>query len=667
MSELTKQATLAAVAGWTLGASRTGRTEYTRLTGYNPIPARMVPSHPLDSWTAWLKHLAENRPPELLARTAQDHLRLTAEESAYGFLNIRKGFTSPFSGTHANPRPNGSEAVLRAAFWGLAFHGDPDKAARYAYYDASLDHAQEGVWVPVAIAAAAASARPDISLSDLVDAFIDALPAESRLPKALAELNNSTRSPEGPREFRRKALTLLGTPDQDDAAVSGAFVLLGLLNSKSDPGTGMLVTAGCGAASTHTTAATALLLTLLKGEIAPEWTSPLGKDYIASFTLRQLDPPSTLQSLADQIAPLTPDPLPGGRGFTEPQAPTSNPTNVEGEAPAEPPSTENETLDSPRQNIPVTTERQSCDDSLTAQDDPSISKSEEGHSPDKSPPRLSPQTRTLLTQDPLVTHLDAHGLQVGLRYVDSPLALPDFASRLQINLTSTSEDSQNHTLALRTPEGWDVATRLADAHIPAGETVSFAAVAQPPKAETIQDPRLFLSVDGVETILPLVQPQPWMVAGPFTNADGQGYEHPYRPETDLDLKEVMSGRSNMGVYWERHWFPGHIFDLEPYFKSGPGVVYLYAALTFPKSGNYTLFASVGSGLKLWIDGRRTLAYHDYHTPVPKPEPRYTAAFAAHAEVKVLVKVLRANDPVAPLTLVFFDEDGTLVEPVRHST
>ena len=400
MSELTKLAAQAAIAGWTLGSPRTGRTEFARLNGFDPIPVRMVSSHPLDAWIAWNRHLELKRLPQFLARTVDENLRLTTEESAYGYLNILQGFTSPLSGAHANPRPTASEAILRAAFWGLAWHGNADKAAEYAYYDASLDHTDDGVWIPVAVASAIATATPTASLMDVYEAFTNALPPASKLHKALTDLQRTVGNPEGPREFRRRAQNLIGSPDNYDAAYSGAYILLGLLNSQNDPGRGMLITAGCGAAADHNTAVVGIILTLLSENLAQEWLTPIGKEYLSGFSLRNLQVPASIEDWATMVGNHAPMPE---LIVLEPETPKAEPL----EQPTEESKTEAET-ESPDTEASDTEAPEETPAEEPAQEETPIETQpttpQEPLWPIALP--IQPKTISLLQQDPLVSYLE---------------------------------------------------------------------------------------------------------------------------------------------------------------------------------------------------------------------------------------------------------------------
>lgn len=681
MSELTKKAALAALAGWTLGSPRNGRSEYVRMTGYNPIPARMDPSHALDAWLVWAKHLEAGRPPELLHLTVDDHLRLSVEESKFGATNLRLGFGSPFSGSFANPRPRGSEAVLRSVFWGLAWHGNADKAARYAYFDASLDHAGEGVYVPVALAAAVATATPSTSVSEVVDAFLKVLPESSWLHRAVPSLRGSVGNPEGPREFARRAQTLLETNDLQDAALTGAFTLLGLLHGNGDPGKSMLVTAGCGGSASQSTASVAVITTLLNGDLAPEWLDPLGTDYLSTFALRQVDPPATVQAWADLIGRLAPKP-----SLVAPEQPAALPEPEEILALPTPDEVEEEA-----ESLPAPAEHSGViETTIVPVDGTTVDHETEEQATEGEPQKVTPavitveapvpvspewpialpvqpETLKLIASSPLTTHVPNGDVLVTTRFLDSALAVPGSSVDLQIALKNLTEETKSCELDLRAPEGWELAHRVKAARLDPGTGPAFPVVARAVSRDAVQNPRLYLTVDGVDTVLPFARPIRWMVAGPFPNDEGMGYDYLYRPEKEFDPDETMSGRSGLGIKWQEAWFPGHLYDLEPFFGHGPGVVYLYAELAFQNPGPMTLKAAVGSGIKVWVDGERVLAYHDSHLPAPWAGTRYDANFSAGKTVKILVKVLRANKPVDPLLLVFSDENGNLAVPLPNST
>lgn len=694
MSFETSLAARAALAGWTLGSPRNGRSDFQRVSGYDPIPVRMAPSHPLEVWVAWSKHLELGKPPELLAETVDRHVRLNHDESTFGFRNIRNGFSSPLSGSYCNIRPTGSEAVLRAAYWGLAWHGDPDTAARYAYYDASLDHAGDGVWIPVAVAVTVASCRPGQTSAEAAQVFTNALPSASKVHKVHGEIRRVASLADGAREFRLRSINLLEEPDLTDAVHSGAHILLALQSGQGDTGKTMLTATSCGGATAHTTAVVGMVTTLLSGAIAEEWTSPVGTDYVGSFVLRDLESPAKVAEWVSLVSHVwTPQPSVN----SEPEATESvaeEVTSVEAAslthsedqsqiAPVDPKSTETpepDVLADPVTADPATaqTTGEAIEPAKTAPQPAEPTESEidqlmaeleaEAKTAIATPigSSLTDKTQQLLTSTPNSTSFISGETLVQVRYLNRPFAVPTMANELQFEFSTLADEPRNVELALESPAGWEIATKMTACALRPGETAQFAAIAKPTTEQAAESPRISLKIDGIATVIPMARALPWMVAAPFFNADGLGYEKPYPPENGFDIEQYMNGRSDMPVKWQKEYFPGNVYDLEPFFKHGPGVAYLYSEVEFEKPGLVTVLAAVDTGLKLWADGKRILAYHDKRKPILRAEGQYGGSFMSSGPTRLIVKVLRNNEPVQPLILVFYDEDGAVITPIRQT-
>ena len=129
MSAHIRAATLGALAGATLGAPLRGRKGFRKLEFYEPIPSRMAQSEALEAWLVWSRHVRAEKSPQTISQSMVANWSYPIDESAFGLANASKGLGSPISGSFANPLPTGSQAIGRAIYWGLAFHGKPDIAA----------------------------------------------------------------------------------------------------------------------------------------------------------------------------------------------------------------------------------------------------------------------------------------------------------------------------------------------------------------------------------------------------------------------------------------------------------------------------------------------------------------------------------------------------------
>ncbi len=107
----------------------------------------------------------------------------TAEAAAY--RNLANDIPPPQSAVYRNPYREWIGAQIRADMWGYVNPGDPERAAEFAYRDASISHSCNGVygamWAAACIAAAFARTDP----VEVINAGLDQIPVDCRLAEAV--------------------------------------------------------------------------------------------------------------------------------------------------------------------------------------------------------------------------------------------------------------------------------------------------------------------------------------------------------------------------------------------------------------------------------------------------------------------------------------------------
>ncbi len=637
MSDRIAQAARAAIAGWTLGAPRRGRPEFSRLSGWDPIPSRMVAAAPIDAWIVWNAARSRGVRSERLGSFLHEHLSLTEEENAYAVRNLALGFDTPLSGAFDQPLGDGSEALLRAVYWGLVFPDQPDKAAKWAMADASITHHKEGAWMAVFFAVLASLSQPGRTFGEVLKPALSVVPMESLLHKAIPILLPSVGNPEAPREIRRSLPETLRLVDPHHAVLTTSWALLGLMHGGAVPGPSMLIAAGCGASSGHSAGLAAVIGTLMIGTLDQEWVGPLGGDYIATHGLRGVEPPKAIMDFALAVADSAEK---TGVSATEPEVPPTPVVDIMPETSGEPPEMAEATP------VPMP---------------------EAAAEPVKPPvPLPDPSVREDLQKAPDRTSIELNGLVATMQFLDPPVAVPGKTTRAQLTVHNPTSEDRTIQIDLGAPYGWELASRVQPSTLRAGGSSSFPVVIRPPEtsSESGNDTHLRLRIDGLQALIPLVAPVSWLVVGPFINIEGQGYDKEQLPEKLEDRDAVYSGRSDMPLRWQPWLAPGAMFDLEPLFNNGPGVAYLWMKAKFERAGAYRLQISGPGGVKLWVDKYRRIAYHD-HRPVPlRQDPKTVADFESPGETTFLVKVVRGTDPIPPLLIALFNDEGRLVRPVE---
>lgn len=118
----------------------------------------------------------------------------TAEEAAYRNLVLLGGQFEPQKlapqelaqvRTWLNPYREWIGAQIRADGWALACPGDPERAAEFAWRDATLSHAGNGIYGEMLCAAMIAAALVCTEPRDVVAAGLEQIPQRSRLARAV--------------------------------------------------------------------------------------------------------------------------------------------------------------------------------------------------------------------------------------------------------------------------------------------------------------------------------------------------------------------------------------------------------------------------------------------------------------------------------------------------
>lgn len=673
MAELIRAGVWGAVAGFAAGAPLKGKSGFTRIAFYDPIPVRMAPSEGLDAWWIWLGHLRAKRGRAALGPTLHAQWASVQPESAFGLANLAMGLGPSLSGALRNPLAQGSGAFTRALFWGLAFHGQPDEAARWAFADASLDHAGDGAALPACAAWMAAAAQPGVSPSELGKVFTRILPPGSLFLKALPRVLEAGGHDEGPRELRQTLPGVLGLADDTHAALTMAFAFAGLLRHKGSFSGSLLAAAGCGGAADQAGCIAGCIGALLSGGVPAEYLAPLGREYVGSHALRGLESPAEISELAawvEQIAgvlaPVLPAPAPAlAAAPAAPAVPAEAASadtaaaqgETEGQAPAEP-SAPQDSGAAPAESAPETP-------ATEALPEPAAQAEAVPESPAlPSVPEPDPSLAALLASPPLSTCSEANGMEVVWRHLESPILGPRQSAKMTLTFVNLGEEDKEVFPELGAPDGFKSASRLSPFRLPAKASQTFPVVMQAPDAPLPERVFARLRAGTAEYKTPLLPAQRWHLVGPFVNHDGSGYDRAITAESTLTLSYTFNGRSDLPVKWEQRWMEGVAYNLEPEFRNGPGVVLMWAKVSLPVAGKITVVCACSVGVVVKIDGQKVLAYHDEHQPVLNRLDRYAASFQSSGEFSILVRVLRNKKPLEPLLLWFMGPDGQVVHPVQ---
>ena len=269
---------------------------------------------------------------EILAEYYNIFVNPSWAEYGVGKSNLRRGIPTPISGYHANRYKDSCGSFIRSEIWACLCPAHPEIAARYAYFDSSIDHADEGTYGEVFWAAMQSAAFVESDIEKLIDIGLSYIPEKSALYKGITLVKNAYASKKSYEEARdiifkevAGAFSYQHTKLKDirlkeytpapagfDAPQNIAIAIMGLLYGEGDFGKSMLLAVNCGEDADCSAGSLAATLGIILGNshLPERWIKPID-DVIITATLNTLDfgmtmntkffLPKSTQELTDEI------------------------------------------------------------------------------------------------------------------------------------------------------------------------------------------------------------------------------------------------------------------------------------------------------------------------------------------------------------------------------
>ena len=248
--------------------------------------------------------------------------------------NLRAGLMPPLSGAADNTYRNSCGCYIRSEIWACLAPGNPDLAVEYAYEDAIVDHAEEGVYAEVFCAALESAAFSESDKRTLIEIGLSYVPEECALAQAVRcalasydagidifearkRIHHTAPGTIGIEGWKLSEVPLEGNEGMEpgtpgfDAPENVAFSIAGWLYGEDDFGKSLCLTNALGEDADCTCATLGAIMGIISGEkgIPRKWKEPLN-DKIATMCINKTNGklwlPDTTEELTDRILRLLP-------------------------------------------------------------------------------------------------------------------------------------------------------------------------------------------------------------------------------------------------------------------------------------------------------------------------------------------------------------------------
>ena len=301
---------LGKAVGGTLGAPVEGWDGPHHLEFYDPVPETMVPNDDLDLQVVWAMTIAGNPRPvvnsRVLAEAWLKNVGFPWDEYAVAIRNLKNGIYPPFSGSYDNWFVDGMGCAIRSEIWACLAPGDPERAAKFAYEDACVDHAGDGMWAEVFLAAMESAAFVENDVRKIIEIGKAQIPAESKLRIGIEDaIRWFDEKPEFDYLFRM-IMEKYKSDNFTDVKVNFPIMVAGLLLGKGDFSKSICDAVNFGEDTDCTGATVGAILGIMNPDGIPEkWLAPIGRSMVLSPGIKGITPPPTIDAFSDLICDMS--------------------------------------------------------------------------------------------------------------------------------------------------------------------------------------------------------------------------------------------------------------------------------------------------------------------------------------------------------------------------
>ncbi len=324
--------------GGTMGTPFEGSRGIVDLEYYtHDISKGVLPNDDLDLQMVWLaaaQRYGRALNADILAEYWLGYV--VGEWSEYGVAknNMRAGFPVGIANRYKNIHKDSCGCFIRSEIWACLAPGRPEIAVKYAYEDGVIDHADDGLWGEIFVAALESAAFMEKNIKKLIDIALSYIPADSYLTLGIKTAIDCYDSGLTWKEAYKKIMQTVpcgfgldlgrynGEPDPEipegtlgfDAPANISIAIMSLLYGEGDFSKVMCISAGCGEDADCTTGMAGAVMGIIYGPecIDEKWLVPIGDEIktVAIDCSKKLPEgdylPETVTELTERISKLMP-------------------------------------------------------------------------------------------------------------------------------------------------------------------------------------------------------------------------------------------------------------------------------------------------------------------------------------------------------------------------
>ena len=301
--------------GGTMGAPYECKREINDIKGFASEPGKPLPNDDLDLQLVWLRAVDEIGPEAIDSKILGEYWLsyIGPSWNEYGICkaNLRDGIHAPLSGEINNDEwKNSNGAWIRTEIWACLFPANPEKAIRYAFEDASVDHGfGEGTYAAIFVAAMESVAFVINDINSLLEIGLSKIPENCRVYRSVRIAIDAYNKGISWREAREMIVEDSSDLGWFQAPANIAFTVIGLLYGEGDFKKSMITAINCGDDTDCTASTLGALMGIMHGTyiIPGDWKKYIG-DEIKTLSIIEGHGifPRTCQELTDCVMNLLP-------------------------------------------------------------------------------------------------------------------------------------------------------------------------------------------------------------------------------------------------------------------------------------------------------------------------------------------------------------------------